>query len=533
MLFAPLSPRRLRIGFGAFVMVIALAAAPVPARGQAQAQAQAQADDNNPAIEKITELNKKALDAYNDLEFEESRKLLKQALDLCTSAGLDSHPVAARTHVHMGVVLIAAKQQDLGIKQFKRALEIQPDIQVTKALANPEILEAFKAAGADLTPPAGQTQPQSQPDQGAAVAPADAGGQAPGAGAGEPPKPAGPDAPAGVKGIQHNASGRGTRGKPISIAATIGPDVTGYTKVLLEYRPEGAPEYLEREMKKSGDQYVAEIPADATEGNIVSYYIEADNDDEDADSIAMSGSEDRPYNVSLIGEGPDGAASGGGGCEGDDCEGGEVGPPIFVGVMGGVGFGYTTGNGEINDHNKVNAGFAQAAAAQIVPEVGYFITPNFRLSLQVRYQIVSGTTPLNLDKYLTPQYLAMYPGDINKCGSDHLCSTRTTSAIAALARGTWLFGAGLFRPYFSLAVGAGQIRHLVKFSSSLGKVCGAKGDQTCVDTVLSGPVFAGPGAGILLAIAPKFGIIVDVTSVLGFPKFTYNFDVSGGVAARF
>ncbi|HEY4188276.1 MAG TPA: tetratricopeptide repeat protein [Polyangia bacterium] len=483
--------------------MIALVVAPVAAR--------AQNDDSNPAIEKITALNKKALDAYNDLEFEESRKLLKQALDLCASAGLDKHPVAARTHIHMGVVLIAAKQQDLGIKQFKTAIEIEPEIQVTKALANPEILEAFKAAGADATPAGG-----------------DSGGQPAG---GDTAKPAPPEE---VKGIQLNPPARGKRGKAIPLVVTIGADVTGYTKVLIEYRPEGAPEYLEREMKKSGNKYVGEIPADATEGNLVSYYVEADNDDENADSIATSGSEERPYNVSISG-GSSGDDTGDGGCQGDDCDEdeGEAGPPLFIGLMGGFGYGFTTGNGEINDHNKVNPGFAPASVAQIAPEVGYFITPNFRLSLQFRYQIVSGTTPLNLDKYLTPAYLASYPHDIDKCGADHLCSTRTKSALAVLARGTWLFGAGTIRPYFSLAVGGGQIRHLVKFDRLLGKVCGAMGDQTCVDTVLSGPIFAGPGAGVLFALSPNFGLLVDLTSVLGFPNFTYNFDLNGGVALRF
>ncbi|MEP6654292.1 MAG: tetratricopeptide repeat protein, partial [Myxococcales bacterium] len=109
----------------------------------------ARAEGEDPAaIEKITDLNKKALDAYNNLDFEDARKLLKQALDLCSTAGLDKHPIKARTHIHMGVVLIATKQEELGIKQFRKALEIQPDIQVTKALANPEIVKAFEEAAA-------------------------------------------------------------------------------------------------------------------------------------------------------------------------------------------------------------------------------------------------------------------------------------------------------------------------------------------------------------------------------------------------
>ena len=495
-------PQGPRIGLRIFLAAAALVAV-------MSGPAWAQNDDNNPAIEKITALNKKALDAYNDLEFEEARKLLKQALDMCTASGLEKHPIAARTHIHMGVVLIAAKQQDLGVKQFRKALEIEPDIQVTKALANPEILEAFKSAGTDMPPP-------------------------PAEGATEPPASTPPPAAeaSDVKGIRHTPPSRAKRGKAIPITATVGSDVTGFTKIMLEYRPEGAPEYLEREMKKSGNKYVAEIPASATDGNLITYYIEADTDDENADSIATSGSEQRPYSVSLSGP-SEGGSSGGGGsdCDGDDCDE-EAGPPIFIGVMGGIGYGIATGYGEINDHDKVSPGFAPAAAAQIAPEIGYFVSPSFRLSLQFRYQIVSGTTPLNLDKYLTPQYLSMYPQDLEKCGSDHLCSTRTKSAIAVLARGSWFFGSGTFRPYFSLALGGGQIRHLVKFTH-LGQVCGASGDQTCVDTVLSGPVFAGPGAGVLISIMPNFGILVDLTSVLGFPNFTYNIDVNGGVALRF
>jgi len=498
MLFVPLTLREIRLGLGFFAAVLLLflsALRPAVA---------APPDDNNPDIEKVTALNKKALDAYNDLEFEESRKILKQALDLCASSGLDRHPIAARTHIHMGVVLIAAKQQELGVKQFRTALEIQPDIQVTKALANPEILQAFKEAAASMPEP-----------------PKDTTGDTPPAGRGATETP---------KGIQHTPVARGQKGKAIPIVATMGDDVTGYTKVLLEYRPAGAPEYVERPMTKAGNKYVGEIPVDATQGDAVSYYIEADSDDEEADPIATSGTEDRPYNVALAdAEKP---VVGGGGCEGDDCDE-EALPPYFVSVMGGLGFGFTTGSGEINANNQVSPGFAPASVVQIAPEIGYFISPSFRLSLQIRYQMVSGTTPLNLDKYLTPAHLEKHPGDIDQCGSDHLCSTRTSSALAVLARGTWFFGSDLLRPYFSAALGGGAIRHRVKFTSSLGKVCGKNGDQECIDTVLAGPVFVGPGAGVLIAVLPNLGVLVDLTTVIGFPKFTYNLDVNGGVAMRF
>ncbi|HEY8924037.1 MAG TPA: tetratricopeptide repeat protein [Polyangia bacterium] len=463
-------------------------------------------DDNNPAIEKVTALNKKAVDAYNDLEFEEARKLLKQALDMCAASGLDTHPIAARTHIHMGVVLIAAKQQDLGIKQFKRALEIQPDIQVTKQMANPEILEAFKEAGAGMAAGGGGGEP---------------------AGGGAPPAPeGGAGAGSEAKGIQHRPVARGRRGKAIPIVATIGDDVTGFTKVLLEYKPEGATDFEEVQMRKTGNRYVAEIPAGATQGSAIAYYIEADSDDENADAIATSGSEDHPYNIFLTGgdaqkKSPD--------CQGDSCEEEEIGPRFFVGLMGGVGFGLISGVGEINPNQKVSPGFASASVAQISPEVGYFVAPGFRLSLQLRYQIVSGATPLNLKTFLTPQQQAD-PKQFGQCGDDHLCSS-VSSAVAVLARASWFFGSGLFRPYFSLAAGGGYIRHNVTFASI--KSCGTSGTETCVDTALAGPVFVGPGAGALVALTENFGLLADLTTVVGLPKFTYNLDFNFGAAARF
>ena len=464
-------------------------------------------DDSNPAIEKVTALNKKAVDAYNDLEFEEARKLLKQALDLCATSGLETHPIAARTHIHMGVVLIAAKQQDLGIKQFKRALEIQPDIQVTKQMANPEILEAFKEAGSGVA----------------------AGGAGGGEPAGGGPPPASDRASGGggeVKGIQHRPVARGRRGKAIPIVVTIGDDVTGYTKVLLEYKPEGAADFEEVPMRKSGGRYVAEIPANATQGSAIAYYIEADSDDENADSIATSGSEDRPYNIFLTGGDAQGKAPE---CEGESCEEEEVGPRFFVSVMGGVGFGLVSGVGEINPNQKVSPGFASASVAQISPEVGYFVAPGFRLSLQLRYQILGGTKPLNLKTFLSEQQQAD-PAQFNQCGDDHLCSS-VSSAVAVLARASWFFGSGLFRPYFSLAAGGGYMRHNVTFASV--KKCGTSGTETCVDTVLAGPVFVGPGAGALLALTENFGVLADLTTVVGLPKFTYNLDFNIGAAARF
>lgn len=98
-------------------------------------------------VNKVTELNRKALAAYSQQDYDTAKDLLKQALQLCADAGMDQHPITARTYLHFGAVAIVGfKQRDAGIKQFKRALEIEPGIKLTKSIVTPELQDAFEQA---------------------------------------------------------------------------------------------------------------------------------------------------------------------------------------------------------------------------------------------------------------------------------------------------------------------------------------------------------------------------------------------------
>jgi hypothetical protein len=471
----------------------------------------AHAEENLAAVQKVTALNKKALEAYNNLDFEDARRILKQALELCSAAGLDRHPIKARTHIHMGVVLIATKQQDLGIKQFRKALEIQPDIQVTRSLANPEILKAFEEAseGAGSNGAGAASADETATSASGAAAGSDAGASAAGADAG----------------IRHFAVARARKNAPISIVASVGPGLTGFAKLVLGYRAEGATDFEGHDMRASGGRYVGEIPAEATHGSVVDYFIEAEADNDAP--VARAGSEDKPYRVALSSFGGGGAGARRGGEADQEAEEAAVtGGRFYVGVMGGWGTGYATGHGEVNTSNKVKAGFAPSSAAHVIPELGYFLRSDWRLSLQLRYQFVSGTTPLYLQKLDPPR---------TGCGSDNIC-TPASYAFAALARSSWFFGSDKLRPYFSLDVGAGQIRHVVSFARPAGggnTGCGASGNAQCVDTVLAGPIFAGAGGGVFFAITSLIGVVGEINALLGFPDFTAHFDLNAGVAARF
>ena len=109
-------------------------------------------DRDSATVGKITLLNRKAVDAYQHLEFETSVRLLNEALDVSERAGLTLHPIRARTLVTLGIVTLGGfKQRDQAIKYFRKALQIQPEVRLSPGLANPEIQAAFDEAIAGLS----------------------------------------------------------------------------------------------------------------------------------------------------------------------------------------------------------------------------------------------------------------------------------------------------------------------------------------------------------------------------------------------
>ncbi|HVT09862.1 MAG TPA: hypothetical protein VHO67_20510 [Polyangia bacterium] len=125
----------------ALVVLLGVALAAPPAAG-----ARRYADGADP-VAKVTQMNREALAAIDKREFEKAREILKKALELCDSGGLAQHRIAARTHVHMGVVILEGfKNRELGLKQFATALAIEPGIGLTPSLATPELAEAFDEA---------------------------------------------------------------------------------------------------------------------------------------------------------------------------------------------------------------------------------------------------------------------------------------------------------------------------------------------------------------------------------------------------
>ena len=124
----------------ALLGVLAVLATP---RRAAAASGAATADE-------IAEMNRRASDEYESLNFDKARKTLTAALEACQRAGLTRHRVAADAHLLMGLVILAGdvKRTDDAAAEFRRALEIRPSIQVPERLANPEIQQVFAQAAA-------------------------------------------------------------------------------------------------------------------------------------------------------------------------------------------------------------------------------------------------------------------------------------------------------------------------------------------------------------------------------------------------
>ncbi len=445
----------------------------------------ARAQDANPAaVDKITKLNKKAVDEFENLNFDQARKILKDALDACSRSGIEGSQIAARTHVHLGVVLFAGfKQKDDALAEFKKALEIAPDIKLDKLLATPEIQEVFDQA--------------VEAQKGAT-------------GGAEPPPPA--DV------ITHEPITRATQGKSIPINVTLDSSVKA-KKVMLSFSADGSEDFGEREMKEaSPGNWMGQIPASATEGARVSYYIEVEGDDDQV--IARKGSAASPLVVSL--RGPGGAALGTGkkkpAAPAPKEEEEPEGPTWYVGLGVGSGFGWTTGTGEVYSQDMVKpAGFAAAQLGQLTPEVGYFLSPDLILSLQLRFQKVSGAT-------------SFYATDATTCGTSMICAP-PSFAISGFARAHYLFDFGDLHPFVSAALGGGSIRHVATFNSV--PKCGSDMKTTCVDTVDSGPLFIGGGGGLLYNVSDTFALTAETNLLLGFTNFTFNVDLNVGVAAEF
>ena len=484
------------------VVLVALGAA----FGSGRTTAFAQPAD---AVEKVTQLNRDALAAVDKREFEKARELLKRALDLCRTAGMENHPIAARTHVHMGVVIIQGfKNPELGKKQFAKALAIEPSITITKSISTPDLEEAFAEA---KTAGGGSAAAGAAGDDDDALR--------------APPPPARPgggeatsrtEAPAS-SGFSYHTVSEVRQGSSIVVTVTVEESLK-FRKLVLAYREPGTSEFLGREMEPVGDgAYRAEIPASATTGASVAYYMEAQDDE--GNPVASRGTETRPLVIAFAATAKPSSGHADATVERkaektrkrDEDEEEDGAGKIYVGLLVGSGIGYTSGKGEVNADVPVSGTASGALLGHFAPEIGYWLKSDLMVSLQGRFQWVTGTT------------------ELNKNGHNY---DPVPAALAVFAKASWFANpTGSWRPFVSGGVGGGQIRHVVTFGNLTD--CGASGDQKCVDSVVAGPLLAEVGGGIFYKLGSSAALVLSSNAEVAAPKFTLNLDFNAGVGFAF
>ncbi|HTB60093.1 MAG TPA: tetratricopeptide repeat protein [Polyangia bacterium] len=459
-----------------WLITCALAATLLPRPVQAE-------DRDSATVGKITLLNRKAVDAYQHLEFETAVKLLNEALEVSERAGLMLHPSRARTYMTLGIVTLGGyKQRDQAIKDFRKALQIQPEVRLSPGLANPEIQAAFDEAISSLANGASDELPPE-------------------------------------KALVHEPVHVGQMGRPVPI--TVAPDKDlGASAIVLRFRAGEAPVFTDLPMQKSPTgAFEAAIPVAATTGQQVVYFIEARRPD--GSVIVRRGSAADPMVVALVEPAKPAAAVA------TEAAPKAVAAPksFYFALLVGSGVGTASGTAEVTRNKISSSGLVWTRAGQLAPEIGYFVTPQLRVGVQARLQWVTGATPFHV---LVPD-----PMDPNECGADHTCSP-FTGAFAGLAKASWSFldPERALQLYASLSAGYGTIRHVVTNSAAPPSCGGTPPDfmGTCKDTVAGGPVLFGPGVGLQYRVADGVGLVAELGALVGVPNFTANVDLNVGVA---
>jgi len=188
-------------------------------------------------------------------------------------------------------------------------------------------------------------------------------------------------------------------------------------------------------------------------------------------------------------------------------------PPVArftASMLFGTGYGWSEGTGDLNVQIPFSGGSAARLGHALV-EAGVLF-PRVRLFLVTgpRLQVVTGTT------------------DVYTNGQVYRSATR---AYAWFGKVGWLPLApeARLQPYVAASLGYGEIRHLARLTT-ITPTCGPNRDQTCVDTVTSGPYFVGAGGGLRWRFNDRIEAVVAVEAQLGAPDRTFNIDGNLGFA---
>jgi hypothetical protein len=527
-------------------LMVSLAAAGLVVVSASPAAAQDQA-----AIDKLVQMNKKALEDYDTLDMDSAKRTLLDALMAGKKAGLENHPVMARTYVHLGAVYMTGfKNRDKAIASFARALEIDPNIQLSKGIATSDVNDAFaeaqrraKAGGgggggsesaAPVQPlPKRRRGPVMEDDSSSSEAPA-ARPRRPKAESSEDDESGEPDLPIRINALDCPEPDEAILEKPVTLRCALSPKLP-VSSVYLLYRAPGKEDYSEVEMKKTPKGwYQGKIPKKAVVGKSIQFFFEGRNDA--GKPVVANGGHDSPNIMLIVEESEKGKTAGGDKGDNNDEEENpldEDGRPkrpkirlgqrqknedidvrfgkrrFWIGLGAGSGYGYAKGNGleAVNMSNDpqfhalqsvFSPGLAWAGVAHLAPEFGYAITPDIAIALEGRLQWIPQSS--------TYQHYA------------------ARGALSVLAKLMYFTEQSQIRFFGSVLAGGGEgVRFTVQPAAG-ATVQGPNGPmpasyQDFTDTIHGGPILAGVGGGMYYEASRSVSLVVEVNALTALPLF--------------
>ena len=494
------------------------------------------------AVDKLVQMNKKALDDYDTLDWDAAKRILLGALDAGKKAGLDNHPVMGRTYIHLGAVYITGfKDRQKGLQSFQRALEIDPTIQLSKGIETAEVTATFAEAqrsargGGASAGGGGGDDNNATPTKKKRRGPVMEGDAGASDDHGKPKKhrPSGdeePDLPAHVGALDCPEPDEAIIDKPLTVRCVVAPSLP-VASVFLMYRAPGGDDYNEVLMTKSPKGWLqAKIPKKAVNGKSIQFYFEGRN--AAGKPVVANGGAESPNIVLVVEEESQGEASKAAAGEEDenplDEDEGNKRPRIrlghvdkeregldtrygkrkwWIGIGIGTGYGYAKGNGfeAVNRslpqdqfhslQSQFVPGLAWAGIGQLEPEIGYAFSPGMALSVAGRLQYTAPAA-----KYADFTY---------------------KGAIGVMAKLLFYTKQAQLRFFLGPLVGAGNFRFL-----GYPDTGASNGYSDFKDTIAAGPFLAGAAGGVYYEVAKSTSLVVEINEIAGLPTFGLVTDIN-------
>jgi len=422
---------------------------------------------------KLAELNKKAMEEYDSLEFDSAKKMLLEAAKLAVDNSLTVDALWVSTQLNLGIVMGAGFDDNKGaFEYFTAALKVDRTAKLDPTRATPALEKTFADALAKLPPPK-PVEPKSL--------------------------------------FVHQPVDEVVENTRVQLKVKVDADL-GATAVTLYYHASGKAVYESVAMMENvAGEYSGTIPAEQVKGNSLQYYIEAQ--DGEGNHLTGFGSESSPTIISVLKpreKTPPGPTTKPAAVEDDSI----VSIGIFVGTGGGVVSGgnaehwHPTTTDGTNSVKITPPGLA-LSPLHIAADVSIHLNTSWQIGAMLRIQVLNA--------------LENGTGTTRELGNP--------ISFLGLVRAKVLFGEGRIRPYATFGLGGGQLRHRVR----LGDYNNASPDNPTdvIDSRVAGPFAFGGGGGVIVMFSQHVGFVVEGQAIFLVPTFAAHLDLNLGLLFSF